>query len=136
MSTKNKYEIRFKRELLWFCFFSLCAIAIPLVSLLVPFRPDGIALDNWFSRSGAAMIVFALIAESNAFKIFTIFNPRRMVGDGFNDFRTKYHKWPNILNKTAFLLIAFGTFIWGYGDILVNIYSKNLSCNLCGNNCV
>ncbi|KJZ09589.1 hypothetical protein TW85_21855 [Marinomonas sp. S3726] len=119
MSVETAYEKRFKRERLRFSIFALLAIIAPVVALVIPIRPEEVSLDNWFARSGAAMVVLALLAESNAFKIFNLFNPSGMVEVGFDEFRRKYWGWPARLNKTAFILVAVGTLIWGYGDLLV-----------------
>lgn len=119
MSIKSAYEKEFSRERVRFFIFAIAAICAPIAALVIPLRPEGITLDNWFSRSGAAMVVLALLAEANAFKIFNIFNPSGMVSIGFNEFHQKYWTWPARLNKAAFILIAIGTLIWGYGDLLV-----------------
>ena len=115
--SQGSYEVAFKRERLRFFIFAGLAVLAPIIALAVPYRPDNITFDSWFACSGAAMVVLALLAEANAIKIFNIFNPSGFVGTGFNEFSEKYFHWPSRLNKTAFTLIAFGTLIWGYGDI-------------------
>ncbi len=116
---QRMYEVQFKKECIRFLIFTLLATLAPILALTIPWRPVDIELGNWFSRSGAAMVVLALLAEANAIKVFNIFNPSGFVETGFNEFHKEYFYWPSRLNKTAFTLIAIGTLIWGYGDLLV-----------------
>lgn len=116
---KNEiYEKPFNKERVRFFIFTILAVSAPFASIYIPWRPENIDLGNWFSRSGAAMVVLSLLAEANALKIFNIFHPSGFVDISFKDFEEKFNKWPALLNKIAFTLIAIGTLIWGYGDIL------------------
>ena len=71
--SQKPFEKIFNRERALFVFFSFLSILAPIAALIVPWRPEDIELGNWFSRSGAAMVVFALLAETKAINIFYIF---------------------------------------------------------------
>lgn len=109
----RKYQIKF----LWL---ALASISAPFIALLVPIRPESIDLENWFARSGAAMVVLALLSETYAIKMLNIFNPSGTEELGLNEFRQDYFEQTIMLNRIAFLLIAIGTLIWGYGDLWVS----------------
>lgn len=115
--SEKMYEGMLSKERIRFFFFACLAIAAPFFAFFVPWRPEHVDFGSWFSRSGAAMVVLALLAEANAIKIFNIFNPSGFPEVGFNEFKAKNNHWPALLNQTAFTLIAIGTLIWGYGDI-------------------
>jgi hypothetical protein len=64
MSTHNRYESRFKQERFRFFIFASLAVLAPIMALLIPaLKPNHIEIGDWFARSGAAMVVFALLAE-------------------------------------------------------------------------
>jgi di/tricarboxylate transporter len=118
--SQEDYEKQFNKERVWFGIFIFLAICAPILAYFLPWRPEGLSLSNWFSRSGAAMVVLSLLAEANAIKVFNIFNPSGFARRGINEFRAKYYDWPSAMNRTAFTLIAIGTLIWGYGDIPIS----------------
>ena len=63
------------------------------------------------------MAVFGLLAEARAVNCFFILNPSGFASTGIVEAGEKYGKYPKRLNLISFLIIAIGTFIWGYGDI-------------------
>ncbi len=98
---------------------AVLAVLAPIAFLLVPWLPPGETLKTWFPRSGALMVVFSLLAESRAISTYNILNPSGIVEVTFKDAKEKYGSRPAVLNSTAFVLIALGTFIWGFGDLFV-----------------
>lgn len=99
--------------------FIFLAFAVPMMALLIPLRPDGVDLPNWFSRSGAAMVVFALLAEAKAISISKMMNASGVRTRSYEAFIDEYILYSIQLNKIAFFTIAMGTLIWGYGDLLI-----------------
>ena len=106
-----------KHEIGYFIIFSLLSVLVPILSFLIPWIPEGETTGSWFQRSGAAMVVFALLAEARAVNCFFILNPSGLAECGISEADEKYSKYPKLLNIISFSLIAFGTLIWGYGDV-------------------
>ena len=113
----NKLKLGHKLFLL-FCGLS---VATPFAFIFIPsFMPETETLESWFQRSGAMMVVFALLAESFAIGFEKHLFPKSGFGvKGAQAARVKYFKYPKIMNALAFVLIAIGTFIWGFGDLIV-----------------
>ena len=65
------------------------------------------------------MVVFALFAEMRAYQMFDVFKPSGLVSTTYGDTEAKYKPQVKVCNAVAFTLIAVGTIIWGYGDLLV-----------------
>jgi len=120
MKTSNYYELLIKKESKYYLVFSVFAILIPVLSLVVSWMPEGETAASWFQRSGSAMVIFSLLAETRAINLYNILNPSGFVEVGFDDAKEKYNKHHVAFHTSSFILIAIGTFIWGYGDILVN----------------
>jgi hypothetical protein len=115
----NIYEIALKKEFKYYAIFSALALITPLIALFIPYMPENETLFTWFQRSGSAIVVFGLLAEARAVNCFFILNPAGFGDIGINEARAKYLKYPAALNISSFSIIALGTLIWGYGDILV-----------------
>ena len=115
-----KLTHRLKKETGLFRLFSGLAVLSPLIALIVPWMPEEETLCSWFQRSGSIMVVFALLAETTALRFQKALFPKSAFSNKeVEAARKTYWKHPAIMNSSAFLLIAIGTFIWGYGDILV-----------------
>ena len=119
MNGKKLYIDPIKKESLWFYIFTILAIMMPLLSLIIPIKPSSEELSSWFQRSGAAMVVCSLIAESKAISIYNILNPSGFVVLGFNEAERQFKNRPMLFNRISFLIIAVGTLIWGYGDLMI-----------------
>ena len=119
MNANELYKKPIKRDSLWFYFFTVIALVTPIVAYFCPLRPPSESLTVWFQRSGAAMVVFALVAESKAISIYNILNPSGFVTVGFDEVEKEFKNRPALFNKISFLIIAIGTLIWGYGDLIV-----------------
>ena len=125
LNVKSAYKAILDKETRTFAIFCIIAILSPITALLMPapllllieeYRPE------FFARSGAAMVVFALMAEASAIRVLNLFRPTNVfVEQGFNEFAREYVKRPAVLNKISFLLIAAGTLIWGYGDLMYTL---------------
>ncbi len=119
---------RLKKETLLFWIFSLLAIAAPIGALFPMLTPTGEAPAIWFQRSGAMTVTFALLAEIFAIRFQKALFPKSAFGNTEAEkARPIYRKRPAIMNSSAFLLIASGTLIWGYGDLMYNNWFKPLA---------
>jgi hypothetical protein len=109
-----------KREIHFFCFFYTLAILSPFIAIGIScyWLPDNEVLGTWFQRSGSFVVIFGLLSEARAINCFFILNPSHNPESPILDAIKEYSRSPKILNLLAFILIAIGTFIWGYGDIL------------------
>ena len=117
MKNKNIYNSLIQHEVKYFILFSILAILTPVLSIIIPWVPENETAHTWFQRSGSAMVVFGLLAESRAVNCFFILNPSGFAECGINEANEKFKKYPKSLNIISFIFIAFGTLIWGYGDI-------------------
>ncbi len=112
-------EVRFLKERRLFYIFTLLTITAPFLSLIETLRPNSEEFHTWFQRSGSAMVVLALLAETHAYQMFDAFKPTGFVSNTYSSTKEKYYhqvKWYNLI---AFVLLTFGTIIWGYGDLLI-----------------
>lgn len=103
-------------------------MAAPIAALFPIFVPAGEAQAIWFQRSGAMSVTFALLAE-----IFTIrFQKALFPNSAFGNVEAEkarriYWRRPALMNSSAFMLIATGTLIWGYGDLMYNNWFKTFA---------
>jgi len=119
MSKQCRYEKRIIKERNIFLIFALLSFVAPAIAFFVEFRPEQETLNSWFQRSGSAMVILALLAEMRAYQMFDVFKPAGIVADSFLTTKEKYSWQVTVCNVAAFILIACGTIIWGYGDLLV-----------------
>ncbi|GFM87777.1 hypothetical protein PSCICO_31760 [Pseudomonas cichorii] len=94
------------------------AIAVPLLSMAAPYPkiPD-LDAGSWFSRSGAVMTVFALLAESVLLKVRLSITPTGFGWAGLNELRQTFLPALNKSDALIFILVITGTMIWAYGDL-------------------
>ena len=119
MNADELYKKPIERNSRRFYIFTALSILTPIATYFIPLRPPDESLASWFQRSGAVMVVFALVAESNAISIFNILNPSGFVSEGFDEAEKQFKNRPVNFSKISFFIIAIGTLIWGYGDLLV-----------------
>jgi hypothetical protein len=110
-------EKKLRKELIYFFLFTLASISSPVCAYVIPWMPQGESLPSWFQRSGAGMVVFALLAEARAISLFQLLNPTGFGSRELSAAKEIYDRHPASLNMLSFILIAVGTLIWGYGDI-------------------
>ncbi len=123
----SESELKKIRRASWICL-SL-AVFIP-VFFCLPFLffSGNEDFPSWFQRSGSAMVVFALLAQFQAMKIDSRLNSNgtsECVGQEEAMVSSKYARLPGLLNITASTVMVIGTFIWGYGDILIKLLITN-----------
>ena len=117
MSVKCSYEQRFLKERRLFIIFAVISIIAPLLSLFDFLRPVSETFATWFQRSGSIMVVLAFISEMRSYQMFDVFKPAGFVSTTYAETEKKYSSQVTVCNIIAFILIAIGTLIWGYGDI-------------------
>ncbi len=117
MSRICMYEPKILKERKLFLLFISLSIVPPLFSLFEFLMPATENFSTWFQRSGSIMVVFALLAEMRAYNMTMVLKPGVPVEPHFTKAKSKYSWQIQLSNISAFTLIAFGTLIWGYGDI-------------------
>ncbi|MDI4654241.1 MULTISPECIES: hypothetical protein [Pseudoalteromonas] len=117
MSVKCLYEQRFLKERRLFIIFAVISTIAPFLSLFEFLRPASETFATWFQRSGSIMVVVALLSEMHAYQMFDVFKPDGFVNTTYAETEKKYSPQVKLCNIVAFILIAIGTLIWGYGDI-------------------
>ncbi|MDC9724326.1 MAG: hypothetical protein PSN44_00185 [Gammaproteobacteria bacterium] len=118
MVQKNIYIPLLRKESTYFYIFTALAVLVPFAAVFIPWMPEHETIATWFQRSGSAIVVFALLAESRAINVYNILNPVGFPETDFDNARKQYNKHPAMFQISSFILIAIGTLIWGYGDIL------------------
>lgn len=100
------------------------AIAVPVVSMIAPYPklPD-LDAGSWFSRSGAVMTVFALLAETVLLKARLSITPAGFGWAGLNELRQVFVPKFKDFDAYIFILVIAGTIIWAYGDLPFKYYS-------------
>ena len=110
LGTLDKYDKAYIFMLGLALLFTTCSFGASLL------HPEG----NWFSRSGAVMVLLALFVE---FRIGTA----QQEANSDATFIAGFANLPmsgdlplakQIIAKTALWVAIFGTLIWGYGDLL------------------
>ncbi len=107
-----------KKHRIIFIVFTVFACLAPLLAISIPYFPHTENAATWFQRSGSAVVALSIIAESSAISIYNELNPSGFVSIDFEKLEIKYNKLPKKYTKISLSLIALGTIIWGYGDLL------------------
>jgi len=103
----------------YFLIFAGLSIVIPSISFLcayIYFYEDQASL---FQRSGFIMVIMAAASETNAFRMNELLSPRELVFVDIQKFQKKYILTAKRSKTIATILIAVGTIIWGYGDLIL-----------------
>lgn len=100
-----------------YAFGMLLSIAIPLLLACSSLRPPEEAIGSWVQRSGAVMVIFALLAEIAAIGLHQHLNPSGYPGEGVNEARKIYRKFPLWMSLFVFLMSMIGSLINSYGDL-------------------
>ena len=101
------HERRIKAAIQQVLILCVCAVVPPLFSLTGIFRPEDEPLGQWFQRSGAVMIAFAVLAQFKASGIATM-----IAGTTFAESWEAYHKYNRLQALVAGLslvLVVIGT---------------------------
>jgi hypothetical protein len=116
----NPYERSIIKSTWCFCVLISLAILAPILVVTFPFHPESWVVPNAFSRSGAFVIAFSLVAEFYAIEIFNILKPAGggYVGTDRGSALNKYRSWPSSMSKVVLIIAAMGTLISSYGDLL------------------
>jgi hypothetical protein len=104
------YENRIRSAFLQVAILCLCAVLTPVFSMTGLLRPEDEPLGQWFTRSGAVMTAFAVLAQFIAGSIATM-----IAGGTFAETWEAYHKYARFQTLASWLsliLILIGTLIW------------------------
>jgi len=119
----SKIERSIGKELLIVIILLLLSVVIPVCAWFGIFQQDrGASL--WFQRSGSIMVLFAVWAEYDLFKIHELTKPMSDGGETYQDevhkgvLVTKYRNVLKVINIVSTTLVILGTVIWGYGDLI------------------
>ena len=74
--------------------------------------------EAWFQRSGSLMVFFAVLLELNLLKFSEVEESSSVFIEGNPAAKsTPLPRFKKVMQITAFIIAAVGTFIWGYGDL-------------------
>ena len=121
--TEPLYEKPILKYRVIFIAFTVIALLTPIILVVTPWLLEKESLENWFQRSGSLVVIFALVAESNAIAIFKILNPTGFPSTSFEEVRKQYDYLPNKYTKISLSVIGLGTLIWGYGDLVKCLFT-------------
>lgn len=99
----------------------LASVTIPAALVFLPLRPDGEALNSWIQRSGAVMVVLALLTEFSAISLNQLLNPSFYPEKGIAEARNRYKKFPVWMSVIVIVVSGSGTLINSYGDIVLEL---------------
>lgn len=113
-------ECLYEREILkhrrWFIFYTLLAIATPIVTLILVSTLDKPSL--WISRSGAVMAGVAFLAHLKSTDMMGVLTPGMMVDNSYTATRARYFSQIVWFGRIAIAVVLIGTAVWGFGDLL------------------
>ena len=102
---------------------SAVALTTLLFSMLVLFipslNPTTDSHDTWFQRTGSFMVIASIWAEFIVVRLdgyFDQYDEKYMLFETMPSSLIQMHRY---VSKSAIVLAIYGTFIWGYGDLLI-----------------
>jgi hypothetical protein len=108
-----------KRALIFGVVSVVVGVMLPILTIVLPWRPEGEPVESWFQRSGSVMVIVAVWAEVKLSGIYSALNPTGWItedGDVLRNEYGSYYKW--IVGLVAVVAVV-GTLIWGYGDLII-----------------
>jgi len=97
----------------------ICA-ALPLV---VHYRPQDQSIGAWWARFGSVVTVFGLYGQLQINYLAALITPGGLGSLELINAMRKYGPWVRYLTSATLLIIATGTLIWGFGDLLLDAIS-------------
>ena len=95
------------------------SVLFSTLQLFIPtLNPTSEAHHLWFQRSGSFVVLASIWAEFVVVRLdgyFDTYNEKYML---LEPMRPSSYMMHNYLSKSAIVLAIYGTFIWGYGDLL------------------
>ncbi|KAE9643021.1 hypothetical protein [Pseudomonas sp. PB106] len=110
------YEDRILHARGWFVFWSVLAIAIPIIVTLTVGVLD--KPSSWISRSGAVMAGIAFLAHLKSDAMMGVLKPSGMVDKSFKPTKDKYFRQIVLCGRIAIAIVFIGSLVWGFGDLL------------------
>jgi hypothetical protein len=122
--SQDNLEVSIIRSKRFYWLFISMALAAPLLVLFSPFAPKLLVVENAFQRSGALVIVLALIAEYFAIDIFNQLKPPGgnfyAGSEQFQNALNKFRGLPKKMTILVVFIIALGTLINSFGEMLIS----------------
>jgi drug/metabolite transporter (DMT)-like permease len=112
-------ENHIKKKLIYSTILIVIGLLVPVLSLLVDYRPEGEELSTWFQRSGSVLVVFTVWVEINLLSIHSTMYPGAYTIVVEEKHTEKFELPYNFLVIASAVFAVVGTAIWGYGDILI-----------------
>jgi hypothetical protein len=104
---------------IWWLLIVLSVIA-PFLALFL--KPSSQEIGVWFQRSGAITVVLSLLAEIKYNSIENTALPKTHEFLYCNMYlKMHYETKVKIINYLNFTVVAAGTIVWGYGDLLLSL---------------
>lgn len=120
----KKHEERIRLVRVHLAALLLLAIVATVAPLFGFFKPASETLGVWWQRGGAPTVVFAFLAQNKAQLLGALLTPGSFTSDEMEALRKKYKGSHQIGAAGASVLTVSGTVVWGYGDLLLNWFSK------------
>ena len=125
-SDDDRYDNTKYNSMIFFLVFALLISSISFVydySVLTNTIIAGLPeFNNMFERSGAVLVLFGVINEYNLNKISVAKAPDNAISYGGMPamFAKKLPKKHNNIRGTTHIVVIVGTFVWGYGSIVLS----------------
>lgn len=129
MTNKNECIELIEAQVRIFYFSLFVMLMVPTLAWFFPWIPHGETPAEFFQRSGSALLAIGLLAELSAVRVYGILNPSGIVGNDYLEAREKYRNYPARMTYTVLVVIAVGTIISGYGDLLYIDNSQHLEAH-------
>jgi hypothetical protein len=120
--TDSDIKIRLNNIKLHFCVSAiliLIVITLPILAYQEVLKPTCDPGNIWFQRSGSFMTMICVLLDACALKINAILNPP-FAEKFFDIAKNGYATLHRIIVVFAILLTIGSTFIWGYGDLVID----------------
>lgn len=124
-TNSSDLELLWKMWLIWVLFvFAILALIAGYTGFMMP------EIDKrwvWFQRSGSIIVYFGVIAE-----LFAIKSINGLISWSTDiDAQEKYKTHVIVTNGLAIVMALIGTAIWGYGDLIFQIFIMSETENGC-----
>lgn len=98
----------------------ICLLSLGLGWVAYSFYSDlGCHSLDYFARSGSIMVLLAAIVE---YRRIPLYQERLAKGEVLASGYVRRHEWSRLFKSVglvAHVSVVLGTFIWGYGDVLL-----------------
>jgi len=97
------------------------------ISFIIPFLaasgfllPENEDIFSWIQRSGALITIVSIFMYETTLKIDSLINPINAIGSNYiGDDQTRFNRKNKFLKFISIVFTICGTWIWGYGDLVL-----------------